>query len=452
MIPGFEEQLGPALQALMQGVNHAVNPDFDFQKAMKQHLATHPELIGQLAKSEAGAPGTLVKLGLGPLAQTVSNQPLSPQDQYEMENRDKIAANLASATNASTATNTLTGQKAVAGSKALEDPTTAAQAGSVAATGMPTWELASGEQKLAMQKTYGEILKQGSPITLQKIKNNEYKPEQLAAIMNSPLGDGLKMQLQIEQEDARLRMMRRQEGNSEAQMDRLLSAQSLTMWKDSGMVGSPAAFKQMLQNPSEYDRVSKLTPENLPEADKPMYAAIQGMQNMSAFNKQTQAQSFTKNISAAIAAFDAIKNDPKFDSSRAVEVDAINGNLAARAAVTGGPRYTATLEKVHRGLTPIGDRKELVYKDASGNIVDTGTAISGQLTPLMGAPPEMQHKAQTLANNYNSLYSTNAARADASLAKVQRENPNLYDLAMTIISKNPPKSKGYAPLVDSSHH
>lgn len=86
--PDPSQVLGPALQQLMEGINHVINPNFAFQQSMKHALGTNPELAQQLADLETNAPGSLQRLGFGDeLTKTIGAIPQTINNQVTQGNR-----------------------------------------------------------------------------------------------------------------------------------------------------------------------------------------------------------------------------------------------------------------------------------------------------------------------------------------------------------------------------
>lgn len=92
VLPTIGEQLGPGIDKLIEGINHVINPDYGFQQAMKARLASDPDLVGKLSDLEANAPGTLKKLGFGPLAPAITGTPESAGSQIKRETRGQQVA------------------------------------------------------------------------------------------------------------------------------------------------------------------------------------------------------------------------------------------------------------------------------------------------------------------------------------------------------------------------
>ncbi len=92
VLPTVGDQLGSGLDKLIAGVNHAINPDYGFQEAMKHQLATNPQLVKSLADLEVQAPGTLKGLGFGPLTSLLQAVPESPEGTFNRTSAGDIVA------------------------------------------------------------------------------------------------------------------------------------------------------------------------------------------------------------------------------------------------------------------------------------------------------------------------------------------------------------------------
>lgn len=91
--PGLAEQIGTAgIDKLVAGINHVINPDYQFQEAMKVQLATNPKLAQELSDLETSAPGTLKSLGFGSLTKVLTSIPESAAGQVAREAKPEIVA------------------------------------------------------------------------------------------------------------------------------------------------------------------------------------------------------------------------------------------------------------------------------------------------------------------------------------------------------------------------
>lgn len=92
VLPTIGDQLGSGLDKLIGGINHAINPDYGFQQAMKAQLATNPKLVQSLADLEVQAPGTLQRLGFGPLTSILKGVPESPEGTFQRTSKGDIVS------------------------------------------------------------------------------------------------------------------------------------------------------------------------------------------------------------------------------------------------------------------------------------------------------------------------------------------------------------------------
>jgi hypothetical protein len=91
--PGLAEQIGTGgIDKFIAGINHVINPDYNFQEAMKVQLATNPKLAQELSDLETNAPGTLKSLGFGPLTKVLTAIPESASGQVAREAKPEIVA------------------------------------------------------------------------------------------------------------------------------------------------------------------------------------------------------------------------------------------------------------------------------------------------------------------------------------------------------------------------
>jgi hypothetical protein len=72
-IPGPEQLLAPAVDTIAKGVLKFLNPNRDLQFAVRGAMATNPELLQHMADIEGNNPGTMAKLGLGPLSDIIGS-------------------------------------------------------------------------------------------------------------------------------------------------------------------------------------------------------------------------------------------------------------------------------------------------------------------------------------------------------------------------------------------
>lgn len=157
VLPTIGEQLGPGIDKLIEGINHVINPDYGFQQAMKARLASDPDLVGKLSDLEANAPGTLKKLGFGPLAPAITGTPESAGSQIKRETRGQQVA-----TGEAKANLDLSQIKAVS-DKFANDPTLQADFVARALSGQNVGQREETQAAASEQRSRAEILTAQKP-------------------------------------------------------------------------------------------------------------------------------------------------------------------------------------------------------------------------------------------------------------------------------------------------
>lgn len=422
-IPGPAETLAPALQVFMEGLNHAIDPNYKLREAVKANMAMNPELLQNLANAEAKSPGTLAALGLGKIGETVAQTPADVKTQDEITNRQSILDNAQANRTSNTEQAKLKGNLAAAGNAAIADPNSIAskEAGNIAATGMPSWEMATGQQKQEYMKMTQQVIKDGVPITVQKLEKGEYTPEQMIGIFNSPLGEGLKLMVDADNEKYRRALMNRQI-TADSAMQRLMLNQAFQLYQDT-RAGSPQAFMALMADPKRARDLADHPEKAVTAEDKAILAAQQGIDHLNVADRVKQNSEVRKNIEAAQISLRAVKpNDPNADVQRASAVNDLNQAFANRAALLGTPAFKAEYKTIVKSFWP--DSKEIVYTDETGNEVPESVAMNGY-------PTDTQFE-QTVGRTFNELrkVQNDPVAFEKALGEVKSKNPTVYSAVL----------------------
>lgn len=92
-LQGWGDTLSQTVPQIGAGIAHVLNPNLDQQLALKKAIATNPQLAQSLADLEHQAPGTLQRLGLGNVGDTISQIPMSFAKQQENDTRNAYETN-----------------------------------------------------------------------------------------------------------------------------------------------------------------------------------------------------------------------------------------------------------------------------------------------------------------------------------------------------------------------
>jgi hypothetical protein len=110
-IPGPSATLAPALKDLAVGIDKYLNPNKDLQVSMQRAMASNPELVQHMADLESANPGTMSRMGLGPLADIIGGVQQSAAGAAEVATRPGAAQQAVAQQQAATSTANLTVDK-----------------------------------------------------------------------------------------------------------------------------------------------------------------------------------------------------------------------------------------------------------------------------------------------------------------------------------------------------
>lgn len=103
IMPSTGDQIAGAIQELGAGIDKFLNPNKDLQFAVRNAAATNPELLTHMADLESQSPGTMSRLGLGPIADVIASVAPSVQGIQQQALKPGAAAEATSAQAARTA-------------------------------------------------------------------------------------------------------------------------------------------------------------------------------------------------------------------------------------------------------------------------------------------------------------------------------------------------------------
>lgn len=396
-IPGNEQLLAPAFEKIAEGVANVLQPNKRFQDAVLGAIVQNPGLIQEFANFEASAPGTLNKLGIGGLAAV----PPSPDAEFQAKNRGKIVAGKEGALEAETLKNNLDAERIRGAFKLLSSPdadgvardaalklitgqtqderTISAERAKQAPieteamrteTDLKAQQAALASKGLAAAQ---RILSEGPDVSLTKFMNGEYEPDELLAIASTPFWNVIQAQMNIYGDELRMRHQFRTENNA---LERQKYMAATELFLQLGRGSPQDAYQYMFGGGA-----LKASQGQTLEGGQAEIA--EGLRQITDQSRAAKALAANQRFLTALETFRRIPDlkNPDSEAEKRLAADGINAALMERA-VFGAPVFSVTYEEVtkQRGLGRLlygpSKVKELVFRDAKGNIVPVSQVVA----------------------------------------------------------------------------
>lgn len=464
--PDASQVLGPALQELVAGVNHAINPNYAFQEGMKAHLAQNPELAQKLSDLEANAPGTLSKLGFGHLADAITSIPQSPASVVAQTNRGtiidtgnkQVAGQNAEAgfdldrlndtinflkdpANADIKSDVvlkkLTGQTAAGRSTSQSEATSAAAAASSAPAEARARTAKAGEevdQADVQQRAFEDVqnqypeLKGLDPMRMVRDMLAGRDVPEFQTYMSLPGGSqamGLAVSLVNAQENRDLQaLLRAQTKDGEDKTN----IQNAANFLRASRAGTLNAWRTVLEHPDQVAAIRAKKPVDMTQDDKDVIHAAdaqQQMQDKLELNKVQETNASLRSASSQVAT--SIKAGAS-DADINIGIGSINNILAQKGQATGQiyravygspPAIGESQAPGHTFLHPFtGPPPQLFYVDGSGKRVEDNAPFA---EPKTGTA---KLSADAL-RAYSQIQGVDADKRQAAFEKLKKANPIL---------------------------
>jgi hypothetical protein len=477
MLPTIGEQLGPGLNTLIEGINHAINPDYKFQQAMKAQLATNPQLVKSLADLEVQAPGTLKGLGFGSLVKLLQGVPESPEGAFQRTSSADILAGKQAELGANTTAAKLSTNQHALVLKALsnpDDPSLAHAYVERVLTGENPEERAATAARARQETAIAQYKEAELPGLLEQVKS---KQTQLESFMNNypKLKDADPVDLINDVMAGRktpidLAQYAMREGGKEAldtarsiaemkyriaesKANRALSQkldpteraniQTAAVMARKSHIGDVDTWRQVLENPESIDALRKKKSGDLTDDEKNLLKADDArtlmLQEQDQHDQLEQAKTQAQTIVAMRQSEQAARASIAKDHSQA----GIEAGLAPLNQLIGAQGYRAKF-----GLPPKIGEVDKYDRQRAGTLnltkdwfepgnqifyVDANNKRVNDNVPFVNKGYANQQKAQNFIQQYNG--DKDPASRKGNLDALKKDHPDVYKLIAPYIKE-----------------
>jgi hypothetical protein len=446
-IPGPEQLLAPAVDQIAKGVMKFLNPNRDLQFAVRGAMATNPELLQHMADIEGNNPGTMAKLGLGPIADIIGSVSQSAGALTEKALRPGAAGTATAQQGAARSTAEMTTQKNQLNSDIIKkagtimgaDPSISFDAALRTLTGQTGTERTAEETKAKVEqgvasKQLEQLQRAGQlPKDLSQVnwrsKANDFLngklpgSEAVAYFGNTDTSkafqeaiDGIKQDRQIAASTALAAL------HGDKTVDNFRTQKAFQEYERSGGVGSLATWQKFLFDPATQARAKQLVTGTI----KPSGQDDQDLMQIAQVTKTQVDTDKLKDIATlnnSLAKQMKAATDAPSDDARQVAIDGLNQLFKMRGSM-GGIEVTATYND--RGFFLPG---RIEYKDKRGKIVDEATVNAIVADPLGSDITARGPNLNDRARNALSLITNFQGDKQAALNKfkMQDQSANKQD-------------------------
>jgi hypothetical protein len=404
--------LGPALSGLADTVATVIDPNFKFKQAMRNKLATDPDLIRQLSSVEDSAPGTLEAMGFGKqLTSIIRKAPIPEKDLIEKNTRpavDKASKDPALAENRATQqvtnltpggvkTDTFKGNVAQAGTDFINaSPANAQTVGAVSTTGARPFELGNETSGMEATASANAFLQKNPDVSMSQIAQGfiggKIPASVISGLYNIPsYGEGLKTIINYELENYRNEAYRAiGMAKTPTEFDNATFRMMYSRWLPfATKIGSnPIAVINYMNNPDQQTKAADLAanPEKVKtDADRELVKIYNGAIQMNTEERQDLLRKSSTDIQKLIQNQkinqDKYQNDPGMLSANKLGIQKI---LDERHRNEGMPQYYVQFGKPpgagFHGFFAGEDRFYFSNDPAGKKVVDDIQATSPEIT------------------------------------------------------------------------
>lgn len=483
--PNIAAQIGTGgLDQLVAGINHAINPDYGFQQAMKLQLATNPKLAQQLSDLEVQAPGTLKRLGFGPLTNILTGIPESAAGQVAREAKPNIVETEKAKIAAEGGQAKLEGSKFAGALNAIEGDTPDAVAlrhefinrfltGSIspqdelaqikAQTREQTARATELEAELPQiqakgkiaQDTLDEIIKNRDELKgydvvniIQDMINGKPAPAHLAAFLSPyyPGGQQLFQHAQtiIDAREARanrLFMREMSSGKNDPEYRANLAA-ARQAWVQT-KAGTPQAWFTLITEPEKVNELRQKDFTTLPQEDKDVLYAANAQEQQQAIITQRQTFADLNQFRTQESAAQINAKRATTEAGKQTAIAPLNKYLSASGspyqAKYGSPPDVGSSEPGRKFFGMAAANEDLYYIDSkTGKRVEDSAIsnfISNPSTPSTPEPPPATTKTPTkpvtlspdASRTLGVIKLKTGADRQATIDWVKEHNPTIYN-------------------------
>ncbi len=447
--------LAPALGNIAETVATVINPNYQFQKGVREMITKDPDMIRKLSSIEDNAPGSLEAMGFGKqLTSIIRKAPIPEKEMIEKLTRPEVEKAASNPKNANIrGTKEVTGQTpqqidiadfqaalGQAGTKALQNPETANIAGTAQATGARpaqiTTEQADAKTLEDAQSYIAQNPKQNLPDVVNGIFKGTIPMGVVQGLMRSPSGEAIKaylgVEMQREQLSAQVQIANARNANElgdatyRMKYSRLLPTaiklnvdpDSLIGFMDDAKVRARA--NELMNDPSKVKT----------DEDKRLVAMAQGLTRLNVADRHKMYRDTAMELVTLVEK--QRKNQDKDGNDPGVR-DALRGQiqeqLDLRHETLGAPELTVKYGKPPTNTKILGHTfgdEQFYYVNRKGDVVDSNVAQS--FDPVVD--PEVKKKVDIMYSNY--LATPDSLKA-AALEKIRRSDSTAYNAFRMLI-------------------
>lgn len=423
-IPGPESLLAPAAREISDAIVKFLQPDREFQDQLRQTIATKPELIQDLADLEFNAPGTLERLGFGPVGETVAGVQPRPETEARRGSREDIVGLLQEQLGlqrgqvqldravldeaigligSGDQTRIDAGLKLLTGQTEAQRRTTEAQA-TVAETQAEIAPEVAAAQRTAAQRQQREdqfvlnLPELDAPVDVLSIARDlragrVTDPNLIAQIFAAPGMDVMLSQAfrQVELEMVHAQQVQMEAMRSGREATTNLRVQTAFNLLNQTKTGTIQAWEAVLFDPAVRDMMPELyakDPVELTREERDLIAVDQANKRLGIQTRMAETARFNSQIldvhSRIKMAEGSVQGLKQAEAD--LLVNQLNEILKDRALVT-GQEFRANWGKIPESGTifGLGAREGLYYTDAQGRPIPESIALSGAAMPTLSA-------------------------------------------------------------------
>lgn len=446
--------LAPALQGIADTVATVIDPNYKFKQAMRNKLATDPDLIRQLSATEDSAPGTLEAMGFGKqLTSIIRKAPIPEKDLIEKNTRPAVEKastdpNLAS-NRASQQVTGLTpggvkadeakGNIAQTGTDFIKaSPENANIVGAVSTTGARPFELGNETAGLEATSSANAWLQQNPNKSIPEVANGLLKGEipanVISGLYNIPsYGAALKNYIDFALEDYRNKAyLSIGMSKSPSEFDNATYRMMYSRWLPFAVkIGSnPNAVIEYMNTPTLQQKAADLAanPDKIKtDQDRELVKIYNGAVQMNTEERQDLLRKSSMDIQKLMQDQkinqEKYQNDPGLLSSNKLGIQRI---LDERARNEGMPQYYVQYGKPEGStsvLHPFGGNDRFYFTttpNPKGKVVDDLIATS----PEIVISDNQKQDAAKLQAAYMQLSEDEKVKFRTDL---QKQNPTAYN-------------------------
>lgn len=451
--------LGPALQGIADTVATVIDPNYKFKQAMRNKLATDPDLIRQLSATEDAAPGTLEAMGFGKqLTSIIRKAPIPEKDLIEKNLRPAVekatkqpevaesaaTQRVANVQPGQVKEDITKGQIAQTGSDFIKaSPENANIVGAVSTTGARPFQLQNEQSGLEATSSANAWLQTHQGATIPDIVKGFFDKSIPANVMSglfnipsygAALKSALDAQLDQERVAAQLKIGM---ARTAAELNDATYRRKYALWGPTAIqIGAnPDAIIAYMDDPKVQERGIDLAahPEKIKtEEDRVLARIAQGLQSLNSKSKQELLAQTSDVITDLLGK--QIVNEQKTENDPAITqelVGQINAQLTNRAKILGVPKYTAIYGK------PPGSHfynsKRIYFVDEKGKLVEDQVATSP--TIFVSDKEKVE-----LAKIYSNLVQLpDDSSRTAALSDLKKQAPDMYNKLTQVYPIEEPK-------------